>query len=710
MSTMEQSRVFVQAILWIASTMAVVLAAWRLATRLDPQAGSFKVVHTIVVAWSWLVVAAVALGTGRILSGTSLLIAVPVVGLATLAVFDHARNRWRKGSSEAEDAAEPAPPRSAWSTAVWAVIVTLSAARIIARGLLEFSTNYDSLMYHMPMVDYWLQAGSLHIPDSSHWPNPGGNELLGLWAVAPFPGDFLFVLDNIPATILLALGARELGALLGLAPGLRNLAAVAIVSNVVVVYHLTNAENDVAVAGLFLACACYGLRFARHGRAADLVLGALSLGLLCGIKYYALGYAAVVWCAASLLSARCRGMRAGLRVALAWALGAILLGGYWYARNAIASGSPLYPLVLSSDTGAPQTDYPEPWRTTFVGNGRPEIGLLTAKAIWRMSGPSYLAAVLLVPTTLAWLVASGIRSSRWEGPEASGPERLALAFLILGSGDVFAVTPMALEDVPGTLNQLHWGYTPFRYGLSFLGLAVLGLTLLLQDVCGRSRLRAGRMSLLTYLPHAFLFGSAIYQLAFLFGEDRSEVHWLVDLLICTAGFGAFFVSYVLMKQRTHSWRRIVLALACAAAVGIAWLAEAWDAQFAGFYNAMYSTRVFSKTRALDPPPIRIALFDYRCHPFFGARRQFRVCQPRPEPSSGWLTRYLCDRGVSHVVTRSHESDTMPRWDAYREMSRWVARNPRYFELLHSDREFSLYRVLPAVCSAGDRPPETSVSR
>src|SRR5262249_544298 len=146
---------------------------------------------------------------------------------------------------------------------------------------------------HLPLVDSWLQAGGLYAPDCLHWYNPGGNELVAAWMVAPFSGDYLCGLTNAPAAVLLGFALVELGRNVGLSRPRAHLAGLAGVTDYVVLGQLADVSNDVAAAGLFVAGLAYALRFARGGRAADLALCAVCLGLLAGVKYYALGYTAV---------------------------------------------------------------------------------------------------------------------------------------------------------------------------------------------------------------------------------------------------------------------------------------------------------------------------------------------------------------------------------------------------------------------------------
>src|SRR5271166_5836905 len=199
--------VFVVALIWVAATSIVILAAARTARRLDPCGGSFVVVHTIILGWSWVLAVAVLLSSVKWLSGASLLIGVTGVALVFLA----ASLLLPDGQSIQQRAAIPISVPS-WALWAWAAMFALWTEHVVSAGLRGFTFDFDSLMYHIPLIDYWLQAGSLYAPDGTHWFNPGAAELLGLWAVAPFPGDFLVTLSNLPMALLLAFGALELGA------------------------------------------------------------------------------------------------------------------------------------------------------------------------------------------------------------------------------------------------------------------------------------------------------------------------------------------------------------------------------------------------------------------------------------------------------------------------------------------------------------------
>lgn len=104
----------------------------------------------------------------------------------------------------------------------------------------------------------------------------------------------------------------------------------------------------------------YGLRHGRDGRAADLALTSVCLGLLAGVKYYAAGYAALAWLASAMAATIRRGVGRGVVTAGVTALAVLPWGGYWYARNVWATGPPFF------SKGFTPGDLPHRWHTELM--------------------------------------------------------------------------------------------------------------------------------------------------------------------------------------------------------------------------------------------------------------------------------------------------------------------------------------------------------
>lgn len=676
----------ITAIVWVVATCSLFGMALGGSRRWNPSAET-RAADTIVIAWSWLAMASFALSLLHYLSGYHLLAGVLVLGMLTLGAT-------RRRVAIAVDAPIATPT---WIRATWSGAVAFAAGHVIARGLLLFPVDFDTLMYHRPLIDFWLQSGSLYAGEASHWSNPGSNELWGLWAASTFRGDFLVGLINVPATVLLAVSTFDLCRLVGVGWPLSHLATLATLSNYPVINQLGNAENDVSAAALFVASACYGLRFARDGRPADLTLGAASAGLLCGIKYYALGYAALNCIVAAVVATRGRGPRDGLRVIAAFGLGIASLGGYWYLRNWAASGSPLYPMVFGQAGRFASSDYPNSWATTFLGNGRPEVVPLSAAALWRFTGPWQFAAVACLPIVTLWLIVTRAGARLRGGSRPPAGERLYLALLTLGSGAILAVTPLALEDISGSLNQLIAGYTPVRYGAAFLTLASVSFSLFLQDIL------IGVRKELRGLPACFAGISALFQVAWVANGHR--IDWFFDVSLAIAGAACAFALDARGRDGPRLRRHPLLATALAAAtifgagLGIERLGRLWDTQFINFYDSTYQTKVFSRLDELGESASRLGCLDFNSMPFLGPRRSVRLYQPRPVPSYDWLVRYLRRHRIQYVVVSTINASPTG-WDVYAGMKDLLDEHYPEFRVDHRDWSFTLYRF-----DAGAHRPE-----
>jgi hypothetical protein len=613
-------------------------------------------------------------------------------------------------------------------------VVALWIGHTIMDGLLDFPYGWDSLMYHLPLVDHWLRAGSLYAPECKHWSVPGNNELVGLWMVAPFSGDFLVGLTNLSAPLLLALGSVEVARRLGLGGAFPHLAGLAVVANYPVLGQMVGLQNDLPAAGLFVTCLAYGLRYGQQGRPADLIFASIGLGLLTGVKWYTPGYAAVAWATLVLVGVHRRGYRWGLRVAAVAALGAVAWGGYWYIRNALLTGNPIFPNGTPLPSPAIQPPAIQPptasgpgtaagpvtaadpfsqfntWRSTFLGSGRPEVLPLALEALWRAMGPCNLTALLALPLVIAWLLGTGLGLRYRRAGADDGTSRLLLAFWLLSAGLVLGVTPAAVEDEAGTLNHLIWGTTPVRYALSFLSLTVLGLSVLLHDLAaglrslaapgaGRRRAAGAAAALLVaYLPPGLLAGGAAYQIV----VHRGNPMWLLrGGFWCAAGsLVAGLILYLVSAHRPRLFRvlgpGLGLALVAATALAVGRLGEWWHGGFVARYDRLFRDDVVSSLAQLDPATTRLCILDNRPYPFFGSYRQFRVSQPIPSRFNSYpeFLQYMRERGVNWVVmVRQPILNPGPvGGNSYPVAYQWALEHPDDFALVKQGAWLSVFRT------------------
>lgn len=651
---------------WFAATSAVAYSLWCAARRLFPEDPPFlTVMHIIVAAWGCLVSACFVLGTAGVLSPLPLVSSVVVLA-AGIALFVC---RTVPAVIVPLGQAHPLPSSGTpiWTTIYIAVASVLTAA-ILSRAILQFPEDWDTLMYHLPLVDSWLRERSLYAPDCPLWYNAGNLELIALWLAAPFSGDFWAQLANLPVVLLFGIGTLELGRLLGLTPAIRSGTALAAVATEATFRQATSIKNDAAVAALLIAGIVYGFRFALGGRRGDLWLAAASLGLLPGVKYYALGYAVVAWSGLLPLVLWRRGLKAAVTLAGAGAMATLLLAGYWYVRNVVVSGTPVYPLGISESTDRLDTLHPGTWETTLLGNGRIELLLQCLAATADLAGPIYCIAILTLPITVPWLTLKK-QTRRDTGLIAM---RRTLGVLVCGSLLIFAITPFVVNLTSGG-HAIFSRYIVVRFNLPGLVLSVLALSVLLSDATRKLK----RMNeMVAVVPASALVMLVILPLKNIVVAVAND--WAIVLLIMLdAVLAILLVRHALLFKTFHR-RRVFLAVLAGAAmfgVGSEVLARAWHYKFAATYDRMFRTNVFTKLASLNPPQPTVAVLGYRYYPYFGSRREFRVIRPKSLDSAEALLRLLTKEEVGVISLIRTDPTAAAR---YRDGPEWVRQRPETF--------------------------------
>lgn len=693
------------ALIWLAVNALLARAAWKTSRRLFPgEALLAHLLHATVLCWAAVVGVALFLGLLGWLTAPTLL--AGVTGVAGLAL-------WRIRRREAPDPAAPAGNDAAalpgegreraW-LAVWGSLLAGLLAWITLQGILRFPVDWDTLTYHLPLIVQWLRQGSLYAPDEANWANPGNNELFGLWMVAPFSGDFLITLGNIPAIVLLALGTVELLTRLGASRPWCHVCGWAALTTYPVLDQALTAGNDVAVAGLLLAALSYTLRYIQNKRNPDLVLAAVSLGLLMGVKYYALGYAAIAGASLVALVGVKHGWRAAGWAAGAALGGALLWGSYWYVRNVVVTGTPLYPKGLTRATDLTGRIRPDHWwQTSILGNQDPSVFPLLSTAVWRFAGPCHWGAAQALPMFLLWLLVSAWWLGRRAPQGTAHHGRLALAGWLVATGFLWGVTPFSVTARPGTLDMLHAGYSPVRYGLCFLSLAVVTLALVLHDVAagmryladrgtGTSSVRRWLRRALLALPLLVFTAAVVDQLVRGLVRNFSDKSREADLVLLLAMNLVLLSVFLVWVGRLLPRLRpgIVMAVALALTLGVAGAGTRWHRDFAEHYDGLFGGSFFREQMpTLDPASTHICVADYRYYPFFGSSRQMPASRPLWLPTYASLLEFLDTRQAT-VVAALHQHRV--GFDRYGETDQWLSEHPETYSLMEEGTYLVVYQV------------------
>jgi hypothetical protein len=245
-----------------------------------------------------------------------------------------------------------------WTVVIWGQLWWLA--------WLREPVGWDALWYHIPAINEWVVHGGVGFraldPALSNmplevltagWLNlPMGVELTAFWLRFVTGSDRLVDGANllywplaIAALVVLAEGLGARGSWRWLAGGL-----LAGVSLFVAQSATAYVDPGFAAAAMAAIAAAFVFVFDRDGRPWwNAALLGLALGLMLGTKGFGAPFTVVVAgtsaLGAALVRRRPSGRRQLARLALAGVV-AVGVGGYWYLRNAVRTGNPIYPIQL----------------------------------------------------------------------------------------------------------------------------------------------------------------------------------------------------------------------------------------------------------------------------------------------------------------------------------------------------------------------------
>jgi len=308
----------------VACNAAVLLGARRLAQ--DLSTGKPAVDFLLFLLLRTLLISAAVLA-----AGLSHLLAPLPLGVAGMAALVLLRGRARRLPFPGD----PVP----WNP------ILVGAAGLLALkalGQVWFFAPYaaDVLTYHLPKVAEWVCAGGFtrELGLNPRVTLPAGFELLEAWWVVFLHHDVLVEMAGVEMLLLASAAVYALAREFRLEPPIAFAAALLFAATPGLQVQATSGMNDVAAVALTLSTAA--LVVARAG--APRILAAVALGA--GIKAttaYALPGLLLLGFLERREPAAPAGKPAIVRGAAAVAA---LVGGFWYARNLLWFGNPVYPM------------------------------------------------------------------------------------------------------------------------------------------------------------------------------------------------------------------------------------------------------------------------------------------------------------------------------------------------------------------------------
>ena len=239
-----------------------------------------------------------------------------------------------------------------WATALLALAGSALAWQVVV-GLVLPPYAFDALTYHLTTVFSWVQRGDI-APTSlslccAYY--PATPELIIALPVLLLGDISLVGIVQVPFVILGAVATAGMARSMGLSRSAALAAGALFAMTPAVLTQASTQYVDVMLAALVMAALHELIRYAATGAAERLVLAGVSTGLVLGFKGVGFIWAFVLFAAAiAAVGIVVRNGRSGATAALkALAAAAGLggaLGGWWYIRNGVMTGNPIYPFVV----------------------------------------------------------------------------------------------------------------------------------------------------------------------------------------------------------------------------------------------------------------------------------------------------------------------------------------------------------------------------
>lgn len=262
------------------------------------------------------------------------------------------------------------------------IIVLFLFALFAYKGLITKPWEGDSLAYHIPIAKTILNGEFLNPVNDGYGLEfyPGASEaLLAIFILLRIP----LSLFNLLSWILLFFLAKRLGITLGLKKDLAQIFSVGVVCLPSVLRLITTQTIDIWLAVFFVASLIL-LETPEKKIPYFLKLG-FTLGMLVGTKYSGVLFALllIIFYSKKLLP------HLNVKRVISFALPFSLFGLFWYVRNYILTGNPIYPATFLIFQGL-ENFYLlnwQPWKTLlFYDNGLPLMiqALISEFLLWSL--------------------------------------------------------------------------------------------------------------------------------------------------------------------------------------------------------------------------------------------------------------------------------------------------------------------------------------
>ncbi|KKS69042.1 MAG: hypothetical protein UV40_C0035G0004 [Parcubacteria group bacterium GW2011_GWA1_42_7] len=233
--------------------------------------------------------------------------------------------------------------------------------------------DYDSIAYHLPFTANFIQEESAREIYFSALSGPigyypSGFEILAAHFLIFFKADSLLNALNLIFAALTFLAFFLIGRELKAAKFVSLAAALAFASMPLFLSQIGTLKIDIFFTLVFGALILFLIRYVKENKFADALMFGLCSGLMLGSRYLAVPYLTLPWVVFLISPLLCKRrvgedfknslhykippnlpfLKGGKTINFLTAIfSAFLIGGYWYARNWILTGNPIFPTEVS---------------------------------------------------------------------------------------------------------------------------------------------------------------------------------------------------------------------------------------------------------------------------------------------------------------------------------------------------------------------------
>jgi hypothetical protein len=306
------------------------------------------ILATVVVFWTACTVGAELFGTFRVLGLGSIV----VLGAFMLALG------WLIRLRRKIDHRDPGVPSSG-NRLPWDVLsclaLLISAALLLAMRslLLGVKVVSDGPIYHLYFAARWWNAGRLFMVAAPFGETaatyfPANGDLWFTWLMASWGGDRLARIGQFPFWIIASAATFGSARLLGAGRPASLVATCWFAASTPLLLYSFEPNVDTIFVAAYLLAAYFFLQTARRGGpTAELILAAFAAGLALGTKAVGVVFIPPLLAlaiAATWLRPASFGKKFWQSVLIATV--PLVSGGYWFLRNSLLTGNPLYPLEV----------------------------------------------------------------------------------------------------------------------------------------------------------------------------------------------------------------------------------------------------------------------------------------------------------------------------------------------------------------------------